>query len=68
MGVKKYLAFIPLALQSIPKVGDKVVTFRTVPKISKIEIRRYLKAVYGMEVEKVHTANVAVGLYPFRIK
>lgn len=44
----------------LPKSLDvvKEIAFKTVPSASKIEIKRVLESVYGLEVEKVHTLNM----------
>ncbi|CAM6090836.1 unnamed protein product [Calypogeia fissa] len=54
-----HFANLPLRLL-LPKTLDNVkeVAFKTVPSASKIEIKRVLDSVYGLEVEKVHTLNM----------
>mmetsp|Transcript_15934 Transcript_15934/g.40592 ORF Transcript_15934/g.40592 Transcript_15934/m.40592 type:complete len:108 (-) Transcript_15934:160-483(-) len=31
--------------------------FRVVPSVGKLEIKNYLKTIYGLDVKRVHTAN-----------
>ncbi|KAJ7514310.1 hypothetical protein O6H91_23G038400 [Diphasiastrum complanatum] len=54
-----YFANIPLRLV-LPDTLDNIkeVAFRTVPRATKIEIKRVLESVYGLEVEKVNTLNM----------
>ncbi|CAM6084540.1 unnamed protein product [Calypogeia fissa] len=54
-----HFANLPLRLL-LPKTLDNVkeVAFKTIPSASKIEIKRVLESVYGLEVEKVHTLNM----------
>ncbi|EFJ26580.1 hypothetical protein SELMODRAFT_27386, partial [Selaginella moellendorffii] len=54
-----YLANIPLRLQLPPRPNDlKELCFRTYPRAGKLEIKRVLQLVYGLDVEKVHTMNM----------
>ncbi|KAL2651593.1 hypothetical protein R1flu_019721 [Riccia fluitans] len=54
-----HFANIPLKLlMPNQRENIKEVAFKTVPSASKIEIKRVLEAVYGLEVEKVHTLNM----------
>ena len=53
----KLLEYIPLVLWSVPKQGDTVLQFRTVPRVGKVEIKRYLRALYDIDAVSVHTLN-----------
>ncbi|BBM99732.1 large subunit ribosomal protein L23 [Marchantia polymorpha subsp. ruderalis] len=54
-----HFANLPLKLlMPNQRENIKEVAFKTVPSASKIEIRRVLESVYGLEVEKVNTLNM----------
>ncbi|GJP47361.1 hypothetical protein CLOM_g6561 [Closterium sp. NIES-68] len=58
MGRLVHFANIPLRIvrpESLENI--KEVVFRTVPSVNKVEIRRYLESLYGLEVDRVHTMN-----------
>lgn len=54
-----HLANMPLRLM-LPASRDNITEFslRTVPSASKIEIKRVLQSVYGLNVSKVNTLNM----------
>mmetsp|Transcript_3445 Transcript_3445/g.12433 ORF Transcript_3445/g.12433 Transcript_3445/m.12433 type:complete len:111 (-) Transcript_3445:270-602(-) len=57
VGRIRHLPYIPLSLMKLPKAGDAELVFKTVPKTSKVEVKRYLEALYGLGIESVQTIN-----------
>eukprot|EP00245_Coleochaete_scutata_P017949 TRINITY_DN9076_c0_g1_i1.p1 TRINITY_DN9076_c0_g1~~TRINITY_DN9076_c0_g1_i1.p1 ORF type:complete len:115 (-),score=24.14 TRINITY_DN9076_c0_g1_i1:185-529(-) len=54
-----HLANLPLKL-ILPESRENItqVAFRTIPSATKIEIRRVLESLYGLEIAKVDTLNM----------
>jgi len=54
-----HFANLPLKLvMPSSRENIKEVAFKTIPSASKIEIKRVLESLYGLEVEKVQTLNM----------
>uniref|UniRef100_A0A7R9TF82 Large ribosomal subunit protein uL23m n=1 Tax=Prasinoderma coloniale TaxID=156133 RepID=A0A7R9TF82_9VIRI len=57
MGAERFLPYLPLRLAKLPEVGSRTLVFRSEPSVGKIEVKRYLSAMYGMDVARVDSAN-----------
>ena len=46
------------ALEAVSKgVMPQQLKFRVVPQVGKLEIKNYLRSIYGLDIKRVHTAN-----------
>ena len=55
------LKAMPLSEEALEAVSrgemPSQLKFRTAPNVGKLEIKNYLRGVYGLDVKRVHTAN-----------
>ncbi|XP_057957185.1 uncharacterized protein LOC131150475 [Malania oleifera] len=50
---------LPMKLLMPPSVDNvKEISFKTIPSVTKVEIKHFLESMYGFEVEKVRTLNM----------
>jgi ribosomal protein L23 len=52
---------MPLSKEALDAVSKGLMPsqlkFRVVPSMGKLDIKNYLKSIYGLEIKRVHTAN-----------
>jgi len=55
------LKAMPLSEEGLEAVSKgempPVLKFRTAPSVGKLEIKNYLRSIYGLDIKRVHTAN-----------
>ena len=54
---ERFLPWLPLRLAQMPEVGSRTLVFRSEQSVGKIEVKRYLAAMYGLDVARVDSAN-----------
>ena len=54
---ERFLPWLPLRLAQMPEVGSRTLVFRSEQSVGKIEVKRYLAAMYGLDVSRVDSAN-----------